>query len=253
MRKIQTTKREIKCKTCSKVFTTYPSRMNTRKYCSRECATEDNYGFKPKTKACVICGTDFTIRTAIRSSKKTCSTECNYELTRQTTKISCERRKKKVVERTCKQCSTRFKGNGLYVNHFCTLECQHTFMSENRKEKKNPNYRNGKYTHANFQNRKSKTAYKHLNECRRYRKQFIKKHEYVFCEVCKVNAMGTARHEVHHIYFASKCPKHPALHNDRNLILVCIECHYKFHAGKEYDHIFKKLEKDRKLKELFKP
>jgi len=241
-----------KCKVCKTEFRVPPSRMSSRKYCNKECAAKDNYGFKAKTKACQICGESFTITSGTQTNKKTCSPDCSYELTRQITKASEDRRKNKIVERKCKQCSKSFTGNALYVTKFCNLECQYKYNAEKRVGKNNPNFKNGKYTHANFQNRKSKVAYKHLNECRRYRKQFIKKHEYAFCEVCKINAMGTARHEVHHIYFASQYPRHPELHNDRNLILVCIECHYKFHAGKEYEHVFKKLEKERDLKKLFK-
>jgi len=55
----------------------------------------------------------------------------------------------------------------------------------------------------------------------------------------------------HHIYFASRYPKHPQLHNFKNLILVCDSCHALFHGGGLKD-VFERLEEERGLKELFK-
>ena len=98
---------------------------------------------------------------------------------------------------------------------------------------------------------KNGTANKHLNECKRYRKEFLEKYDYAFCEVCKVNRQGTPRFEVHHIYFASRFPKHKNLHDNKNMIHICIKCHRKFHNGNEFNNIFLKLEKERGLKELF--
>jgi len=241
----------ITCRTCKKNYRVSPSRLMTRKYCSKECAKKDNYGFKPKEKICVICGSAFTIISGTQVQKKTCSTDCNYALSRKITRKSEERRKKVGVTRKCKNCKEAFTGNGLYVTQFCSTECQYDFYRKTRTLEGNPNFRNGKYTHKNFQNRRSKTAYKHLNECKRYRKEFLKKHGHAFCEVCKVNSNGTPKHEVHHIYFASKVPKHKNLHDNRNLIMVCLECHHKFHGGNEYKEVFLQLEKERGLKELF--
>lgn len=73
-------------------------------------------------------------------------------------------------------------------------------------------------------------------------------HGYAFCEVCGRSDRPTS---VHHIYYASKFPKHKNLHNFRNLILVCIPCHKAFHSG-EYKIQFTRLEEERGLKELFK-
>ena len=241
----------IKCRLCKKGFYISHSRFGKKWYCSKECAKKDNFGFKPKKKKCVICNKSFLITMGIRMWKKTCSYECHVELAKQTTKKSEERRRSKIIIRICKNCQNKFAGHGQYITKFCSTNCQYDHYSKTRKDKNNPNFRNGKYTHANFQNRKSKTAYKHLNECRRYRKEFLKKHEYLFCEVCRVNKNGTPRFEVHHIYFASRYPKHKNLHNNRNMILLCKQCHLNFHDGKKYNAIFEKLEKSRNLKELF--
>ena len=76
------------------------------------------------------------------------------------------------------------------------------------------------------------------------------KHDYPFCENCGVNQNGTMKFETHHIYFASRCPRHKELHNPKNLILLCIGCHNDFHASKRKED-FKRIEKKRSLKKLF--
>jgi 5-methylcytosine-specific restriction endonuclease McrA len=67
-----------------------------------------------------------------------------------------------------------------------------------------------------------------------------------------VNSNGTPKFEVHHIYYASLYPKHPELHNPKNLVMLCIKCHNDMHSGKMRTEVFNKLEKKRGLKELFK-
>lgn len=148
----------------------------------------------------------------------------------------------------CKRCGKNFKGISYnsFTRTYCSDECWYDSMSELRKGRNNPNYRNGK----------SKVTHRgrgHRNACRKYKESFIEKHGYTFCEVCGVNINGTMRFEVHHIYFASLYPQHPNLHDPRNLVLICIDCHNKFHAGKEYEKEFRKLEKERGLKKLFTP
>ena len=122
-------------------------------------------------------------------------------------------------------------------------------MKETRKGKGNPAYRNGTRI-----NGKSNITHEHLKACKDYRREFLKKNDYIFCEVCGANSNATLKHEVHHIYFASRFPRHKELHNPKNLVMVCIECHNKFHAGNNlYKKEFEKLEKERDLKKLFNP
>ena len=92
----------------------------------------------------------------------------------------------------------------------------------------------------------------HNNATRKYKEHFIMNNDYVYCEQCGVNENGTMGFSVHHIYFASRVPRHKELHNFRNLIYVCMECHIKFHAGDTYKKEFEQLERERGLKELFK-
>ena len=68
--------KNIKCKYCGKEFYISGSRIGIKKYCSRECAKKDNWGFKPKKRKCIICGKEFVISSQIQTQKKTCSYEC---------------------------------------------------------------------------------------------------------------------------------------------------------------------------------
>jgi 5-methylcytosine-specific restriction endonuclease McrA len=137
-----------------------------------------------------------------------------------------------------------------FKRKYCTPTCSFKASSKKRVGKGNPAYVHG----LRMKDKKKGVGYqntKHLRACAKYKKQFLEKHGYLFCEHCGVNQNGTPRFEVHHIYFASLYPRHEELHNHKNLILLCIGCHNKFHAGKTFEKEFKKLEKERGLKQLF--
>ena len=182
-------------------------------------------------------------------NKKTCSKECHYKLLKQNARVQQEKKKSTPVRRKCRWCGKEVISTAYCPQSFCggkAGECRRAFLSKSRMGKLNPAYRSGfavqgsrKYTGA------------HLRACSKYRKDFVEKHGYQFCELCKVNQNGTQKFEVHHIYFASLWPKHPQLHNFLNLINLCIQCHNDMHAGKKNETIFKRLEKKRGLKELF--
>lgn len=67
-----------------------------------------------------------------------------------------------------------------------------------------------------------------------------------FCNLC-----GTTNHvlDTHHIIYRSEAPKHKSLHDKRNLIVLCRECHNKMHENKNIREL---LVKQRKLHLLFK-
>lgn len=239
--------KNINCKNCKKEFYISPSRFNIKKYCSRECAKKDEYGFKEKQKKCVICSEKFSITKYIEVQKKTCSSECSYELSRKISAKSIEKRKNIDEEYKCKKCKCKFKAPSHFKRVYCSDSCQHKDYAEKRINEGNPNYRGGYFTKKNFT---ASIAHKHSQACQKYRKAFLEKNNYLFCEVCGVNSNGTIKHDVHHIYFASRVPRHEHLHNFKNLVLVCRECHLDFH-GKRKEEEFKKLEKDRGLKKLF--
>jgi len=86
---------------------------------------------------------------------------------------------------------------------------------------------------------------KHAEACYAYKLHFIDKNRYGFCEICSRSDKPL---DTHHIIRASEAPKHKYLHDFRNLILVCRDCHNGFHANSIDRSIL--IEK-RGLKELF--
>ncbi len=67
---------------------------------------------------------------------------------------------------------------------------------------------------------------------------------YNFCEVCGI----TCYPDEHHIIFKSEKPRHPEMENPMNKILVCRDCHNKFHAKKSNRNEIVEM---RKLNTLF--
>lgn len=231
----------INCKVCGKDIYAWKSLLGKKKYCSRYCGFKDNFGFIPKRRFCKMCGKEFYITKNTEVQRKTCSSECwksnNYA-------ISAARSSKK-TERVCEKCGSKYTCLVFYNGSGLCKSCRNVKSSESRMGVNNPAYRNGfaikgsrKYTGL------------HLRACSKYRKAFLKKSGSPFCEICGVGAAGTMRFEVHHIYYASLHPKHPELHNFKNLIHICIQCHNDLHASKMKD-VFLRLEKERGLKELF--
>lgn len=238
----------IKCKVCEKSIYVYPSRLNEKKYCSSYCAHKDKLGFKPKNIYCKLCGTCFVITNQLRSADKYCYS-CRNKMLLIRAKEQRERKKNQKHISVCRYCSKTVVSTKYSPQNFCggkAGKCYKQYLSKTRQGKNNPAYRNGTAV-------KGKRVYTgiHLRACSKYRKNFLNTHGYLFCEVCGVNTNATQRFEVHHIYFASLYPKHKELHNPRNLILICIKCHNDFHSYKLKD-TFLLLEKERKLKELFK-
>jgi len=189
-----------------------------------------------KKKKCVICGKEFVRR---NYSEKTCSPECSY----QNRKNLMKKRSKETVEKTCKKCGKTFVVRKHYISSKLCRECQYKKMSKDRKGKGNPAYRNGTRV-----NGKHFATSKHGNACKKYRKNFLEIYGFLYCESCDTS--NSARFETHHIYYASRFPKHKELHNEKNLILLCIKCHNQFHAEKRKEE-FKQLERKRGLKKLF--
>lgn len=187
-----------------------------------------------KKKTCTVCENVFDYYPNVARPAKYCSQKCWF--------VAHARK-----EKECPTCKTMFKPRFTSSKH-CSPKCYAEAMSKNRMGKNNPAYVHGQSSQNGKRVERFITA-KHLRACSKYRKAFLQKNDYIFCEVCGVNS--SMRFEVHHIYFASLYPKHENLHDFRNLILVCIQCHNNFHAGKKYKEQFERLEKDRGLKELF--
>jgi len=204
--------------------------------------------FKTRTKKCKICGTEFEIKNQLRVGDKTCSYKCRHENHLRIAREQSKRKKLQVVKRLCRYCGNDVFSTAWCPRNFCdgkSGECYKRYLSENRKGKKNPAYRNG---YAVGGSRKYTGI--HLRACAKYRKAFIDSNGYLFCESCNINSNGTPKFEVHHIYYASLYPKHKELHNPRNLILLCLQCHNDFHSSKRKDE-FLVMEEKRGLKQLF--
>lgn len=190
---------------------------------------------------CKICGCLFDEK----SNKIYCSKKCSNRA------YTISIRKGSLKPKKCRNCANVFKPyQSLQV--FCSYECSmehrrkkrnYNWKDESRAKrtgKNNPAYRNGTRT-----NGKSYSA-KHLRVCGKYRKKFLEKYGYLFCEKCKIS--NAIRYETHHIVYASEKPMHKELHNDRNLILLCIGCHNEMHGAKKMRN---DLVEKRNLNELF--
>lgn len=190
-------------------------------------------------KTCRTCGNEFTPRDACDArARKFCSHKCYTDAKRV-----------KLKAKTCKTCGKKFEHYPHRTGvRFCSMACFYQDSKKSRLGKKNPNFRGGIWAKGGSHEHGSKTAGIHLRACAKYKRQFIEKHGYAFCEVCRVS--NAYRYSTHHLYYASRYPKHEHLHDDRNLILLCEECHRKFHAS-EMQEVFAKLETARGLKELF--
>jgi 5-methylcytosine-specific restriction endonuclease McrA len=79
----------------------------------------------------------------------------------------------------------------------------------------------------------------------------ISEYGYHFCEHCQ-KSRGVYKFEVHHIIYRSEAPKHPYLHDKRNLIILCSDCHNgsgdSFHNNKSKRNY---LIEERNLHEIF--
>lgn len=179
-------------------------------------------------KTCRICGDSFRAQS---SFQKYCSPTCYNK----------GRAKK---PSTCVECGEVFVARGHAPTKHCSPKCYSIGMAKIRMGKKNPAYRNGFAV-------KGKRTYvgAHLRACSKYRKAYLAEHSFQRCEIC--GTWEALKFEVHHIYFASLYPRHKHLHDFKNLILLCITCHNKMHAGRKENEHFLRLEKERGLKKLF--
>lgn len=147
---------------------------------------------------------------------------------------------------SCKQCNTKILMARCCTRNFCSRQCFFESQKTARLGENNPAYRNGLSTKKSVSWKTYNT--KHLRSCAKYRKDFMERNDYIHCEYCKVN--NSIKFEVHHIIFASEKPRHEHLHDFRNLIMVCIECHNNFHKAGGME-LRKSLIENRGLVELF--
>jgi len=67
-----------------------------------------------------------------------------------------------------------------------------------------------------------------------YLLDFVDRYGYLYCERCGCNGSDPDNplDPPHHIIYRSEARKHKNLHNKKNLILLCRNCHNWFHAKK---------------------
>lgn len=182
---------------------------------------------RSKIKNCKQCGKEFVDRNYVA---KFCSIDCFNKF---------QTKRKPII---CQVCGKQFDPYGLRKMKYCSLKCYFQHEKTSRKGKGNPAYRNGSRVAGKIQRNAGG------RNCEKYRNNFLYKNRYLFCENCGVNINGTMRFEVHHIVFRSEKPNHKNLHNQKNLVLLCIKCHNLFHKKKS---IRNELFIERGLSELF--
>lgn len=203
---------------------------------------------------CPACGKEFI---KLYNSSKYCSKLCNRITQQNRARIKLGYATRGNLKAKCKNCGNLFiKYHSL--QKFCSLSCTNENTRKGRLRnwneasrtkimgKGNPCYRNGSRV-----NGKDYRSMKHLRTCAEYKKEFIEKNGYIYCEYCGTHQ--SLRFETHHVIFASEAPNHKNLHNHKNLMVLCIKCHNKFHSKRELrDRIVKKRRLDKLFPELLK-
>lgn len=223
---------ETKCKInhCRKT-----TKYGAKGYCNSHYNAQRNYGDvlyfeKNVTKKCHDC------EEQIPRLKKRCF-KCQ--------RIAIKERESKRVRGSFKNCAECKKQFFSMAKKYCGRNCFFKSQKKNRRGKNNPAYRNGDYVGVssglpNNGNRNTGAV-----QCKEYKEKFIDINDHVFCERCK--AFDSPRFEVHHLVFRSEAPRHKNLHNEDNLVLLCIECHNKMHKDKESREELYKFQKTKLL------
>ena len=194
---------------------------------------------------CNYCKEEFVQKTSLH---KFCKPICKRNSER-------DSRSKKPKTKECGFCKKEFTPY-TSLDKFCSANCRvenqkskrcrrwSTESTEKRIGQNNPAYRNGMYARST-----PRTAEGHrlfLKVRNNMRERMKNDYGYIFCERC--GTTSTYQFEMHHVVYRSEKPNHPHLHDERNLINLCMECHNWYHKAKENRSI---LVETRKLYELF--
>lgn len=146
-------------------------------------------------------------------------------------------RSKNPKQKICKQCEAKFKPY-TSLDKFCSAQCRINSHKSKRKwnwkntdsikGKNNPAYRNG--NHVFGSTKRNVTVRKFVNNSKQMKQEMIDSLGYIKCTHC--NTSNSARFETHHIIYRSEKPGHKNLHDQINLIVLCIGCHNEFHKHK---------------------
>ena len=236
----------MKCLNCKKKTIIWAGKPKL--YCDISC--RDGYYSKKnkknyKEKECLICESKFK-PSAINS--KYCSGKCGYD-------AELKRRSNKPDFKECGFCKNTFVPYSS-IDKFCSANCRVDNMKSKRGSnwseesvrkrsgKNNPAYRTGFSKEPNIIKQYKQKEYLRIRNKKREDK--INEYGYLFCDRC--NKSNPSKFEMHHIVFRSEKPQHKHLHNPKNLIDLCVQCHNDFHKVKSSRGY---LIKERKLTELF--
>ncbi len=153
--------------------------------------------------------------------------------------------KTKIYTKDCRECGNEFRPR-LTTSKYCGIKCYNLAQKITQKGKKNPNYKDG--NRVNGINKLYAERHAELKKAKKIIRDKLLEITggYVYCEKCLRTI--TPRWEIHHIIYRSEAPKHKNLHNPRNLIHLCIQCHNDFHTDKSRRN---DIVQERKLWELF--
>lgn len=236
----------MKCKNCGKPTNRWGNKHKL--YCDINCNKEHYLKRSRKQYKkinCKICNKEFQ---PISIIGKYCSYGCKYEADKL-------RQSKKPLLKKCNYCEKEFKPY-TSLDKFCSANCriakQKSKRSKNWNKQSclnitgegNPAYRNGDFIRAK---KKTSIGEKEFLRIRNeIRQKKIEKYGYLFCDKCNIN--NTYQWEMHHLIYRSEKTKHEHLHNERNLIDLCMKCHNWFHKKKNRRNY---LIEERNLTELF--
>jgi hypothetical protein len=217
------------------------------KYCNIQCKLE----YEKKINKnhydnidCINCGKNFIPKSKVN---KFCSRECKNT-------IQAKNKSKKPDLKKCKFCKNEFKPY-TSLDKFCSANCRVNEVKSKRSRNwqsvenitgaKNTSYKHGLRT-SNETRKKILTKQSEYSRIRINKIQnMFESHGYLFCEKCNIS---NVKLETHHIIFRSEKPNHEHIHNERNLITLCVKCHNYFHKDKKVRNY---LIGDRNLEELF--
>lgn len=151
------------------------------------------------------------------------------------------------TERNCKDCQITFKPTrfAAFRCYDCTVKLKQQKVKEYYAKVSQPGAKVTRILGFKMKNLWHKEK-EFLKACKELKEEMDRDFGYDICMIC-----GTTRSmkwENHHIIYRSEAPFHENLHNKRNLIRICCDCHYNIHRSKENRT---KLVNERKLWELF--
>ncbi len=236
----------MKCLNCKTPTEKWAGRYKL--YCNIECKNLYYYQKNKKNykeKKCKICNKEFK-PLSIRG--KYCSYKCKYQA-----ELLANRNKPPIKK--CQYCEKEFEPY-TSLDKFCSANCRIAKQKSKRTwnwskkscnniiGKLNPAYRNGDFVRTKKISQIGRRPYLRIRD--KIRQAKIEKYGFLFCDKCNTN--NSYQWEMHHLIYRSEKPKHKHIHNERNLIDLCMKCHNWFHKKKDRrDYLIK----ERNLTELF--